>query len=78
MEDLDADYLANKRSIFGDIKSEDTKSRGASYYEDSAGSQDGEDVSMKKQVSGRVYDRTPSNGATRSSIYCQEEAKGSL
>ena len=59
VEDLDAEYLAKKRSIFGDTEAEDTKRKGASDNEDSAGSQDDENISMKKQGSGTVYDRTP-------------------
>ena len=59
VEELDAEDSAKKRSIFGDNKAEDTKSRGASDNEDSAGSQDDEDISMKKEGSGTVYDRTP-------------------
>ena len=58
-EDLDAEDLAKKRSIFGDTKAEDTKSRGAPDDEDSAGSQDDEDISMKKQGYDTVYDRNP-------------------
>ena len=59
MDDLDAEYLANKSSIFGNTEAEDTKSRGVSDNEDSAGSQDNEDISMKKQGSYTVYDRIP-------------------
>ena len=59
MDDLDAEYLENKDSIFGNTEAEDTKSRGASDNEDSGGSQDDEDISMKKQGSATVYDSTP-------------------
>ena len=59
VEDLDADDSSKKRSIFGDTKAEGTNSRGASDDEDSNGSQDDADISVKKQGSGTVYDRTP-------------------
>ena len=58
VEDLDAEYSAKKRSIFGDTKAEETKSRGYSDDEDSARFQDNEDISMKKQGYGTVYYRT--------------------
>ena len=59
VEYLDAEDSAKKRSIFEDTKAEDTRIRGASDDEDSAGSQDDEDISMKKQGSRTVYDRNP-------------------
>ena len=58
VEDLDAEYSSNKRSIFGDTEAEDTKRRVASDDEESAGFQDNEDISMKKQGYGTVYYRT--------------------
>ena len=59
VEDLDADNSANKRSIFWDTEDEDSKSMGALDNEDSAGYQEDENISVKKQGSGTVYDRTP-------------------
>ena len=65
MEDLNAEDLAKKRSIFGDTEAEDTNRRGASDNEDSAGSQDDKDISTKKQGSGTVYDKTPDKRGRR-------------
>ena len=59
VEDLDAEDSTKKRSIFGDIEAEGIEIRGDSDDEDSSGSQDDEDISMNKQGSGTVYDRTP-------------------
>ena len=66
VEDLDAEDLSKKRSIFGDTKTEDTKIRGASDNEDFCGSQDDEDISMKKQVYGMVCGRTLLRGGAGS------------
>ena len=61
LEDLDAEDSAKKRSIFGDTDAEDTNRRVASDDEDSAGYQDYDDISMKKQGAGTVYYMTPAN-----------------
>ena len=59
MEDLDVKDLAKIRSIFRDTEAKETKSRGASDDEDPDGYQDDADISMNKQGSSTVYDRTP-------------------
>ena len=65
VEGFVAEDLAKKISIFGDTEAGDTKSRGYSCNEDSTGSKDDEDISMKKQGSGTVYDRTPTKRGRR-------------
>ena len=65
VKDLGAEDLSMKSFIFGDNQAEENKSRIASDNEDSVGSQEDEDIYMKKQGSGMVYDRTPAKRGNR-------------